>query len=407
MFKAACFTAAGALLINGACVPPAFSQDSACTVSQTGQSFVLHAMDAKGKPLSDIAGGYHLSVTVNGDASGAAAPNAQSAQTAQPVGVLVDTGSTALAVPAWKIGNFPANPEHDTSGVVISNLQKYGYSSSENNYYGYVIQASVTVQDASGTSFEAKDVQVFAITKTCGTGKVCTPLTSKSAKQPGMMGVGFQPPKLTVNVAGSQPQPATHTNVFAQVPGVETQGWILSSDGRIVVGLNSATTANFSGWTPMVQASSGGLQPAGCVYVTAPNKPVSQPLCGTILVDTGMSAMNMWVNSGETGQDPFCGTPPTSSKAGFNGAPLPASATVAIQSPRQSPLLDYSFAAGGGKAGTPTGTYCTNVKGQTNPDVAQNAHFNTGRMPLQLYSFARNQTCGSYAFLKGPIQIQK
>ncbi|WP_246794496.1 hypothetical protein [Burkholderia perseverans] len=406
MSKTACFTAVGALLINGAFVPPAFSQDSACTVSQQGQSFVLQAMDAKGKPLSDIADGYHLSVTVNGDASGPAAPHAQ---TAQSVDVLVDTGSTALAVPAWKIGNFPANPENDTSGVVISNLQKYGYSSSENNYYGYVIQASVKVRGAGSPSFEARDVQVFAITKTCGTGNVCTPLTSKSAKQPGMMGVGFQPPKLTVDVAGGQPQPATHTNVFAQVPGVQTQGWIFSTDGRIVVGLNSATAANFSGWAPMVQASSGGLSPAGCVYVTEPNQSKPRKLCGTILVDTGMTAMNMWVNSGETGQDPFCASPPTS-KAGFNGAPLSASSTVAIQSPRQSPILDYSFTAGAGSktgTGTPTGTYCSNVTGQTNPDVAQNAHFNIGRMPLQVYSLARNQTCGTYAFLKGPIQIQK
>lgn len=391
MTKAARLAAIGILLGNTALVTPAFSQAPTCAVSPTGRSVALQATGAKGAVFS-VAGGYHLSVRVNGS---------------DPAGVMVDTGSNALIVPSWKIKGFPADPANDRSGLVVSGKLPYGYSSSANSYNGYIIQVPVTVLGAGGTSVDAENVQVFAITEVCGSDKHCVAATSDNSASVGMMGVGFQPtPGLVVNVAGGT-APATRTNVFQQVPGVETHGWIFEPGGRIVVGLNAETTGDFSAWAPMVPARNGGLSPEGCVRVAEPGKPESQPLCGTMLLDTGMSKMNLWVYSGAQGQAPFCPPPPSDPKPGFDGATFPDQTKITLGSPGKAPALNYQFDAttspdgksqasnNSASKGTPDGTYCTNVKGAS---ASENAFFNTGRMPLERYSFARNETCGTFAY---------
>ncbi|MBP2302448.1 hypothetical protein [Azospirillum picis] len=380
MTRVARLAAIAIMLGNTALVFPAFSQAPACTVSPTGRSIALQATGVDGTVFS-VAGGYHLAVSVNGS---------------DPAGVMVDTGSNALIVPSWKIKGFPKDPDNDHSGMVVSGKLPYGYSSSGNSYNGYLIQVPVRVHGAGGTSVDAEDVQVFAITEVCGSDKHCVAATSINSRSVGMMGVGFQPtPNLVVKVAGGGTAPATHTNVFQQVHGVATQGWIFEPGGRIVVGLNTETTQGFSAWAPMVPASRGGMSPEGCVRVTEPGKPESRPLCGTMLLDTGMSTMNLWVYSGEQGQAPFC-PPPPASKAGFDGATFPPGTTVTLASPGKAAALDYRFdTAGGTGKGAPEATYCTNVKGAS---ASENAFFNTGRMPLELYSFARNETCGTFAY---------
>lgn len=384
MTQVARLAAIGILLGNvtlAALAAPALSQVPACDVSPSGRSVILQATGAGGAAFT-VAHGYHLSVRVNGSDA--------------PAEVMVDTGSNALIVPAWKIKGFPADPANDRSGLVISGKLPYGYSSSANAYQGYLIQAPVTVQGANGTVVDAENVQVLAITEVCGSHNHCVAATPGNSSNVGMMGVGFQPtPKLVVN-NGNSPAPATRTNVFQQVPGVETQGWIFEPDGRIVVGLNAETTRGFSAWAPMVPARNGGLSPEGCVHVTEPNKPESQALCGTLLLDTGMTKMNLWVFSGDQGNAPFCPSPPAGAKAGFNGAPFAPGTVVTLASPGNAPVLDYRFDTGTQTVkGTPAGTYCSNVKGT---QASENAFFNTGRMPLERYSFARNETCGTFAY---------
>ncbi len=378
----------GLLSGNAALVTPAFSQTSrtpSCTVSPTGLSVALQATAAKGKPFT-VAGGYHLSVKVNG---GDAAK------------VLVDTGSNALAIPAWRINGFPADPEHDTTGLVISGKLPYRYSSSGNSYFGYLVQVPVQVSGAGSASVKAENVQVLAITEVCGSSSNCSPAGPGNSSNMGMMGVGFQPtPTLQVNSAGGT-MPATRTNVFQQIPGVETQGWIFEPDGHIVVGLNAETTKAFTSWASMVPDHKGGISPEGCLRVQEPGKPESGMLCGTMLLDTGMPTMNLWVYRGDQAGAPFCplrsGTSTTGKKkAGFDGKPFPANTLITLTSPGQTPTLDYQFnTSTPQQPGTPEATYCTNVKGSS---PAENAFFNTGRMPLQRYSFARNQTCGTFAY---------
>ncbi|WP_244486962.1 hypothetical protein [Burkholderia plantarii] len=379
---------AGLLFGNAALVTPVFSQTPSCTASPTGLSVALQATAARGKPFT-VASGYHLSVKVNG---GEAAE------------VLVDTGSNALAIPSWRINGFPADPAHDTTGLVISGKLPYQYSSSGNSYFGYLIQVPVQVSGAGNASVSAENVQVLAITEVCGSSASCSPAVPGNSSNMGMMGVGFQPtPTLLVNTAGGT-TPATRTNVFQQIPGVETQGWIFEPDGHIVVGLNAESTKAFTSWAPMVPDHKGGISPEGCLRVQEPGKPESRTLCGTMLLDTGMPTMNLWVYRGDPGGAPFCplqsGTDTKGKKkAGFNGKPFPADTLITLTSPGQAPTVDYSFNTSTPKQpGTPEATYCTNVKGSS---PTENAFFNTGRMPLQRYSFARNQTCGTFAYRAG------
>ncbi|WP_254225654.1 hypothetical protein [Burkholderia glumae] len=373
---------AGVLFGNAAFVAPAFSQAPACAVSAHGRSVTLRAKGVNGEPFS-VARGYHLSVRVNGG---------------EPASVLVDTGSNALVVPAWRVKGFPADPEHDSSGLVISGKLPYHYSSSGNAYFGYLIQAPVTVQGDQDTSLEAENVQVLAITEVCGSHASCQPATPANSRSLGMMGVGFQPtPTLRVNTAGGT-TPATRTNVFEQVPRVQTQGWIFEPDGRIVVGLNTDTTKEFTHWAPMLADRQGGLSPEGCVIVKEPGQPASQPRCGTMLLDTGMSTMNLWAYRGDAGQAPLCPPKPAGAgkKSGFNGATFPANTLITLTSPGQAPTVDYQFNTSAPRqAGTPTQTYCTNVEGSS---PTENAFFNTGRMPLERYGFARNQSCATFAY---------
>lgn len=412
-----------------ACIPPslAFAQASDCTISPTGNSIALQAMNSKGNAKSDVVNSYHLKVLVN---------DRDTTQSANWGIVLVDTGSNTLVIPAWRIKGFPTtlptdnSQPMDKSGLVISGKLHTAYSSSGFGYNGYLVEAPVTVKGLYDASFTAEKVHVFAVTETCGKSDRCVPATPTNTASLGMMGVGFQPTEFEpakspmTNNSGSAPVTAVQTNVFEYAPGVKTQGWIFHRDGHIVVGLNTKTTKDFTSWAPMVQVSAGKMSPEGCVVVTT-NGPkgaaTPQKLCGSMLVDTGMSAMNLWVQSEKSALAAICRLPLTSPSAGFHGVQFPSSTRIEIFSPgRTAQVLNYSFktvplAKKGAPivshpAGTPNGTFCTDDSASSPSEVANNpeaGHFNTGRMPLLVSSLARNESCGTFAWKSQVIQSTK
>lgn len=380
MTRLACAAAVGLLLANGTL--PALAQN--CAISSTGAAYSFTALPDPHTGRFSVASGYHLNVAVNDG---------------PPTAVELDTGSNALVIPASQIRNFPKDPDNDTTGMVISKKLPYTYSSSDNGYQGYMVDVPVVVSDANGTSMKAPSVQVYAVTEVCkpGTGAngqatavTCVPPTEKD--HPEMMGIGFQSvSNMPVFGPNGTTVGASRTNVFEQVPGIATQGWIFGP-GTVVAGLNTTVTNAFRTWSAMVEGDKGGLVPDGCVQVIPEGKAALPTQCGTMLLDTGMTAMNMWVNEAIQKATPICAPAPTNAKAGFDGASFPLKTRIVITSPATNPILTDSFTIGTQSPGQPDGTYCSLTSSAS--------HFNSARMPLELYSFARNQSCGTFSYVK-------
>ncbi|MBP2312499.1 hypothetical protein [Azospirillum soli] len=407
MKRTARIAAAGVLMASVA--SPALAQN--CTISATGKSYTLSALTQPNQPFS-LDDGYFLQVSADGGRLFA--------------DVMLDTGSNVLVIPHYAVAGFPSDPDNDTSGFVISAKSQYVYGSSGNGYLGYMVRTTVQLKDRLGTTVNSSPVELYAAVEKCsfvkGSNNTESPTNCEALVQPapgkvggpGMMGIGFQTPPASVTLkTGKLP---TLTNVFQQIPGIETQGWIFQGD-QVVVGLNQQVTRKFSAWAPLLQTTQDGtpaMSAEGCFQVTPPGGGTpTAAQCGTMLLDTGMSAMNVWVNDKD--YPSVCPAAPTGTGAGtnvgFHGAPFPEGAQITITSPWQNgtpptPIVNYTFKApppppppsaqGTGTkqpllpAGTPSATMCSPTSVQS--------HSNIGRMPLALYSFARNQTCGTYSY---------
>lgn len=366
-----------------ACAGAAAAQ---CVPSSGGTVYKLSPVGSGGTvalPRVDIAAGYHVNVSVNG---GPDSP------------VLIDTGSNLLVLPYFKFGNLPADAAQipGTPGV-LSGLVPYSYGSSGNGYRGYLVQSSVVVNRrpanaASPNPPSAPSVVAYAVTESCsGTGvqTVCTPVVSGGhGSGIGMMGVGFQKmPATLVMTDGSTP---TATNVFGQVAGLQTVGYAFAPDA-VVVGLNAEVTRGVQ-WTAMDNDTlTGAGVPIGCFTVTPPGGGQSVPYCGTMLLDTGLADMYAWQNASPS----ICPSRGSGAKtAGFSGVPFQPGTKVGLTSPPSAPVMNYSFtvpqANQPGQPGTPRTTYCAPT--QMAP------HTNISRMPLALYTYYRNQSCGTFGF---------
>jgi len=325
-----------------------------------------------------VASGYSVNVSVNGG------PDHM---------VLVDTGSNLLVLPYTKIGKLPSDPVAlPSSPLVVSNLLTYSYGSSGISYRGYLVNVPVTInrvptKAATPGAPTTAPMTVYAVTQSCGVDGQCAPVTKKSTI--GMMGVGFQPTPHLVLKDGTA---ATHTNVFAEIPNVPAVGYIFTPQG-ITVGLNETVTKDIT-WSSL----DGSGRANGCLTITPPKGRPGKPLCGTMLLDTGVEKMFAWI--GPETQPPTCPKPGGTAKvdggtvhAGFGGVPFADGTTIQISSPAQSPSMSYSFTVGGSDSGTPQPALCLD---STEP------HSNIGRMPLLLFSYARNETCKAFGFQKNP-----
>lgn len=382
--------AAGALL---ACGGGAAAQQ--CLPAQNGAVYDLKPVD----PVTlgalqavDLASGYHLAVSVNG------APNA---------GVLIDTGSNLLVLPYFKFGNLPADAARIPGAPgVVSGLVPYAYGSSGNSYRGYLVEASVALNQgvaggAAPAAPVARNVIAYAATEACkpeaGGQTVCAPvLPGTPQARIGMMGVGFQ--AMASTLVMNDGQTPARTNVFAQIPGIETIGYAFTPTG-VVVGLNAQVAPDVA-WAPLqTDPYSGSAVPTGCFAVTLPTAgrepgqgPQHGPFCGTMMLDTGLPDMYAWQSV-----DPAaCPGSATGDKtAGFAGTPYPPKTQIALMSPPANPVMNYSFTVPDAQtapaAGTPRATYCAPTKAPP--------HSNISRMPLARYTYIRNQTCGTFGFL--------
>jgi hypothetical protein len=382
--------AIAALLLGSAVVVP--REASAQPVCEYGKGTVYQLKSVnRTHPLTQVdtpvpvASGYSVNVSVNGG------PNHT---------VLVDTGSNLLVVPYNKVRGFPSDPDVVASGsMVVSNLLHYSYGSSGISYRGYLVNVPVTInrvpaKAAIPSAPTIPNMTVYAVTQSCGVDGQCVPVTENSPI--GMMGVGFQPTPYLVLKNGSV---ATHTNAFAEIPNVPAVGYIFGPDG-ITVGLNEAVTKG------IIWASLDGAGRAnGCLTITSAKGSPGKPLCGTMLLDTGVEKMFAWI--GPETQPPTCPKPGGTAKedggtgkadggsahAGFVGVPFPEGTTIQISSPAESPSMSYSFTVGGGDAGTPKPVLCLD---------SMEPHSNIGRMPLQRFSYARNESCKAFGFRKNP-----
>lgn len=415
MKRTACIAAAGVLLSSAAL--PALAQT--CAILATGKSYTLSAVPKPNRPFS-LDDGYFLQVSADGGRLFA--------------DVMLDTGSNVLVIPHYAVAGFPSDPDNDTSGFVISPKSQYVYGSSGNGYLGYMVRTTVQLKDRLGTTVNSGPVELYAAVETCsfvkGANNTETPTNCEAVVQPGpgkvggpgMMGIGFQTPPASVTLKTGQLP--TLTNVFQQIPGIETQGWIFQGD-QVVVGLNQQATRKFTAWAPLLQTTQDGtpsMAAEGCFQVTPPGGGApTAAQCGTMLLDTGMSAMNVWVNNKDFAS--VCPAAPTGtstgagSDVGFHGAPIPEGTPITITSPWKdgaslTPIVNYAFNAPPPPPppsapppstpvsdtkqpslphGTPTSVMCSKTSSQA-------SFSNIGRMPLALYSFARNQTCGTYSY---------
>lgn len=382
--------AAGALL---ACGGGAVAQQ--CLPTQNGTVYGLKPVDAvslNALPAVDVAKGYHLAVSVNGGTN---------------AGVLIDTGSNLLVLPYFKFGNLPADAAliPGTPGVV-SGLVPYAYGSSGNSYRGYLVEASVALNQgvaggASPIAPVAREVIAYAITEACKPGAggqvACAPVLPGTPQADiGMMGVGFQAMASTLVMSNGQTPP--RTNVFAQIPGIETIGYAFKPT-EIVVGLNGPVTQGVR-WAPLqTDPYSGSAVPTGCFAVTLPTSsgqpgqgPQYGPFCGTMLLDTGLPDMYAW----QSADSAACPGSATGDKtAGFAGTPYQPGTQVTLTSPPTDPVMNYTFTvpqpSATPEAGTPRTTYCAPTKASP--------HSNISRMPLARYTYVRNQTCGTFGLL--------
>ncbi|MBN9685860.1 MULTISPECIES: hypothetical protein [unclassified Corallococcus] len=321
-----------------------------------------------------IANGYHLNVSVNGGL---------------PYTVLVDTGSNLLVLPYDKVGGLPADPKAlPSSSLVVSGLVPYGYGSSGFSYRGYLVDVPVTVNPVPANAAlpnapTAAKVTVYAVTETCGKESHCEPVTKNSTL--GMMGVGFQPtPAQLVRKDGTL---ASHTNVFAELPNLPAVGYIFGPEG-ITVGLNETETRGIT-WARL---DTNG-KASGCLTITPSNGGPGKPLCGTMLLDTGVGELFAWVGA-QTQCPAQAATAQVDGgavKAGFGGVPFPDGTTIQITSPSASPSMSYSFTVGKAEPGTPKPALCI---------ASPEPHSNIGRMPLQRFRYVRNESCKAFGFLK-------
>lgn len=346
-----------------------------CAPAAGAPSYALKTLDR-----DPALNGYRLNVNVNGG---------------KTMPVLVDTGSNLLILPYFTMGGFP-QPTNDQPVVlsgpsVKSGKLAYGYGSSGNGYQGYLVQADVVVNPGMSPQPEAKGVIVYAVTETCKAGQCQAVMPNGNGAGIGMMGVGFQ--QLAPTMTMTNGQVPTNTNILGEISGLQNVGYIFRPDG-IVVGLNAENTSGVT-WYPLDNDTANGAGvPRGCFTITPPGGTAQGPLCGTMLFDTGLGDMYLWQNGA-------CPSNGGGKSAGFAGVPFTPGTKITVAVPdAQGAAVNYSFAANTRQAanpqppvpGTPNIAYCSTT--QAGP------HSNVSRMPLQLYSYYRNQSCNTYGFTK-------
>jgi len=241
--------------------------------------------------------------------------------------VVMDTGSTGIVVSADKIPN-------------IDRLQSLGpgqltYSSSGRIMIGRWVMTPVTIMGRNGTSIAAAPVPVLAVDRVECTDRArrCTP--REGPRGISMLGVGFA--RRGDHQAQSGPSKNAFLNV-ATVNGAKAQrlrsGYLVTRTG-VFVGLTAANTQGGFAYVKLTRAEDDWAATPVCISVNA----VSPAACGTLLMDTGVSAMYLTV--------PDTQAPDAMLTSNGRGQTLVNGTKVTISVPTEtSPQALYSFTVG-------------------------------------------------------------
>jgi predicted aspartyl protease len=197
--------------------------------------------------------------------------------------VVMDTGSTGIVVSADKIPN-------------IDRLQSLGpgqltYSSSGRIMIGRWVVTPLTVMGRNGTSIAIAPIPVLAVDRVecTGSARRCSP--RENPRGISMLGVGFA--RRHDHEAQSGPSKNPFLNV-ASVNGAKAErlrrGYLVTRGG-VFVGLTAANTKGDFAFVKLDRAGDDWAPTPVCISVNG----ATPAACGTLLMDTGVSAMYLTV----------------------------------------------------------------------------------------------------------------
>ena len=197
--------------------------------------------------------------------------------------VVMDTGSTGIVVSADKIPN-------------IDRLQSLGpgqltYSSSGRIMIGRWVMTPVTIMGRNGTSIAAAPIPVLAVDRVecMDSARRCTP--REDPRGISMLGIGFARRGDHQAQSGPAKNPFLHV---ATVNGAKAQrlrnGYLVTRSG-VFVGLTAANTQGGFAYVKLARAEDDWAATPVCISVNA----VTPAACGTLLMDTGVTAMYLTV----------------------------------------------------------------------------------------------------------------
>jgi hypothetical protein len=246
--------------------------------------------------------------------------------------VVMDTGSTGIVVSADKIPN-------------IDRLQSLGpgqltYSSSGRIMIGRWIVTPVTVMGRDGVGITTAPIPVLAVDRVECTDNArrCTP--REAPRGISMLGIGF------ARRHDHQPQSGPSKNPFLNVAAVNgikaghlRRGYLVSSGG-VSVGLTAGNTQGDFAYIKLERAGDDWAATPVCIAVNG----VTPAACGTLLMDTGVTAMYLTV--------PDSQAPNTIVTSNDRSPTLAGGTKVTISIPSEAaPQALYSFTVG--DAGNP------------------------------------------------------
>ena len=199
----------------------------------------------------------------------------------------LDSGSTGVVVGASMIPNFDQLPKIGDGRLT--------YTSSGRIMLGQWVMTPLSIHGADGTAVETEAMPVLAVTRVecLPRARNCTP--RESVHHIAMIGIGF------AREHDAQRQSTPDKNPFLHIAGNGSdrrRGYVLTSQG-VHVGLTAANTQGgfqYIKLTPQQAPSDWSAVPA-CISLDRQ----TPPSCGTMLVDTGVSAMFMTVPPAQAG----------------------------------------------------------------------------------------------------------
>jgi len=348
-----------------------YSIPTKCYSRTTGAACARENVDRNGLALS-AAVGY-----------GAAIPSSTSssvvARSAQVSSYAVDTGSIGTALPLAQLGPDAIGPG--------APALKY-YNSSGNEFIGFVYLAPVSFQMGSDQAV-TDPIRVLAVlSSACHRNDPCK--EPPPFKNFHYLGVGFDRGKPFADDPFQSPRDNALLSTEPKPGKTMSQGYVLSGS-TITAGITAGNSAGASLVPLTANPSTPGdwLGTPACVSFPSPTDPSGTAVCGSMLLDVGISKMFITFSSKSV-------EPPVVSGG------LGANQTISIVAPSpSSPALAYSVSSGradGGKSPPATGMAPSSVGLTALPGGRGPVFINTGRHVLFEYRYLFNAQAGEVGF---------